>query len=93
MFKSGFHAHLTPRLLDIWLTGTARILHDLTLRVLALPAGASEASTTAAYKDHDDGGVSVWDPVKGLSRRSILDRIELSNFQSSTKIEALMEVS
>jgi hypothetical protein len=58
-----------------------------------LSAGASEAGTTAAYKDHDDGGVSVWDPVKGLSRRSILDRIELSNFQSSTKIEALMEVS
>jgi hypothetical protein len=56
-------------------------------------AGASESGTTAAYKDHDDGGVSVWDPVKGLSRRSILDRIELSNFQSSTKIEALMEVS
>jgi hypothetical protein len=64
----------------------------LTLRVLALTAGASEVGSTAAYKDHDDGGVSVWDPVKGLSRRSILDRIELSNFQSSTKIEALMEV-
>jgi hypothetical protein len=68
------------------------MLLNLTLRVFALSAGASEAST-AAYKDHDDGGVSVWDPVKGLSRRSILDRIELSNFQSSTKIEALMEVS
>ena len=35
---------------------------------------------------------SVWDSSKGLSRRSILDRVDLSLFQSSTKIEALMEV-
>jgi hypothetical protein len=92
VLNGGFHAHITPGLLDILLTSAVRTLHDSTLRVLALAAGASEASTSAAYKDHDDGGVSVWDPVKGLSRRSILDRIELSNFQSSTKIEALMEV-
>lgn len=37
--------------------------------------------------------MSVWDASKGLSRRSILDRIDLNLFQSSTKIEALMEVS
>lgn len=30
--------------------------------------------------------------VQGLSRKSILDKVDLGLFQSSTKIEALMEV-
>ena len=35
--------------------------------------------------------ISVWDSSK-KRRRSIIDRINLSMFQSSTKMEALMEV-
>ena len=30
--------------------------------------------------------------LQGLSRKSILDKVDLNLFQSSTKIEALMEV-
>lgn len=31
--------------------------------------------------------------AQGLSRKSILDKVDLTSFQSSTKIEALMEVT
>jgi DNA repair protein RAD16 len=41
--------------------------------------------------EHINGGVSVWNP--NLRRRkSILDKIDMKLFQSSTKLEALMEV-
>lgn len=62
--------------------GSSKSLQDLDTTAGASGAGSGE-----------DAGTSVWDADKAISRRSILDKIDLSLFQSSTKIEALMEVS
>lgn len=44
-------------------------------------------STGDSNKNHD---ISVWD-LSRHRKRSILDKIDLQNFQSSTKMEALMQ--
>lgn len=59
--------------------------------------GINSSNSNVTSKSTDDlaaaGSGSVWNAEKAISRRSILDKIDLSLFQSSTKIEALMEVS
>ncbi len=40
---------------------------------------------------HNANSVSVWDDVKQGRKKSILQKIDLSLFQTSTKMEALME--